>query len=87
MFDRLHPSEHTPPFLNQVCIEARSHWNCTASETVRAGCVGCSVFTTGHKSSLRAGGQREGKIERKIKVQLLLSIKDTDIKCKPEVLT
>lgn len=87
MFDQLHPSEHTPLFLNQVCIEARSYWNCTASETVRAGCVRYSAFTTVHKSSLKAGGQREGKKERKNKVQLLFSIKDPDRKCKLEVLT
>jgi len=87
MFDQLYPSQHTPLFLNQVRIEARSYWNCTASETVRAGCVRCSTFTTGHKSSLRAGGQWEGKKKRKNKVQLLFSIKDTDRKCKLEVLT
>lgn len=87
MFDQLHPSEHTPLFPNQVCVEARSYWNCRASETASAGCVRHSAFTTGHKSSQRAGGQREGKKERKNKVQLLFSIKDPDRKCKLEVLT
>lgn len=75
MFDQLHPSEHTPVFLNQVCIEARSYWNCTASETVRAGCVRYSAFTTGHKSSPRAGGQREGKEEREKQGAALLFYK------------
>lgn len=84
MFD---PSEHTPLILNQVCIEARSYWNCTASETVRAGCVRCSAFTTGHKSSLRARGQRKGKKKWKKKALLLFSLKDPDRKCKRTVLT
>lgn len=84
MFD---PSEHTPLILNQVCIEARSYWNCTASETVRAGCVRCSAFTTGHKSSLRARGQRKGKKKWKNKALLLFSLKDPVRKCKRTVLT